>query len=151
MAPHLHGQDLPGSHVVAEAEPAGDAENLEAVQHRGRFQQPVDVEYLGRGPGRLEGEGRFLVAIGSGSAEDEDVGMGHGEPETLASGIVGELQIENCKLKIANYHRSGFCQCSFRTAMSQSISTVLSNRTISRSPDTVPICCVQTRSLGRRR
>ena len=79
VMPHLHGEDLPGGHVVAEAEPAGDAEDLEPIEHGRRLQQAVDVERLGRGAGRFEGEGRFLVAVRAGGSEDEDVGMGHEE------------------------------------------------------------------------
>ena len=78
MVPHLHGEDLPGGHVVAEAEPAGNTEDLESIEHGRRLQQAVDVERLGRGAGRFKGEGRFLVAVRAGGSENQDMGSGHG-------------------------------------------------------------------------
>ena len=73
----LVGQDAAGSHVVAIAESAGHAENLELVGQIGLFQQPVDVDVPGLGPRLLEGGGGLFVAVGAGGAEDEDLRLGH--------------------------------------------------------------------------
>jgi len=45
---HLVGEDLAGGHVVAVAEPAGDQEELEAVEFGGGFHESVDVDAFGR-------------------------------------------------------------------------------------------------------
>ena len=74
VVPHLHGEDLPGGHVVAVAEAAGDAEDLEVGQQGRLLQHAVDVQRLRLGAGQLEGPGGLLVAIGARGAEDQDVG-----------------------------------------------------------------------------
>ncbi len=58
-------QDAAGGHVVAVAEAAGDAEDLELPETYGLAEQRVDVQRLGCSAGLPEGEGGFLIAIGA--------------------------------------------------------------------------------------
>ena len=76
MVEHLVAEDSAGAQVVAVAESAGNAEDLELLEERGLFQKPVDVQGFGLCAGLLEGEGRFGVAVGAGGAKDQDVGRG---------------------------------------------------------------------------
>ena len=66
-AAELVGEDLAGGHVVAVGEAAGHDEDLVTLQQGRLFAQPVDVDALGDGAGRLEGELRFAVAVGAGA------------------------------------------------------------------------------------
>ena len=73
----LVGQDAAGGHVVAVAESARQAEDLEPLDQPGVLQEAVDVQRFALGPRLLEGERAFLVAVGAGGSQDEDVGLGH--------------------------------------------------------------------------
>ena len=76
VVPHLHRENLAGRHVVAEAESARNAQDLEAVQQTRVVQQAVDVQGFGLRSGGLEGEGGFVVAVRARGTEDQD-GGGH--------------------------------------------------------------------------
>ena len=114
----LVAQDPAGRHVVAVAEPAGHAEDLEPVEQRRVLQQPVDVQQLGLAAGLLEGEGGFLVAVGARGTQDQDVGVGH----TAIRGSGLRQIVSGFGLRHLAHHRSGFCQASF-DAMQRRLST----------------------------
>ena len=88
MMQNLVRQDPPGRHVVAVAEPAGDAEDLKLVEQIGFIQQPVDVQQLDLAAGLCESKRGFLVAVRAGGSENEDVRLGHGEFEVVDLGFL---------------------------------------------------------------
>ena len=72
----LVGEDAARGHVVAVAEPAGDAEDLVLVGELRASSQRLRWT-MSAAPPALEGERGFAVAVGAGSTEDKDAG-GHG-------------------------------------------------------------------------
>ena len=118
----LVGQDAAGGHVVAVAESARQAENLESLEQPGLLQQAVDVERFGLRPRFLEGEGGFLVAVGAGGSQDQDVGRRHWLGARGWGLGTGELYA--CGFAILLHHLSGFCHASFRVANSAAIVAV---------------------------
>ena len=74
----LVAQNASGGHVVAVAEAARDTQDLIGGQLRRLFQQPADVQRFGFGPGLLEGEGRFQIAVRARGPQDQDVRL-HGK------------------------------------------------------------------------
>ena len=113
---HLVAEDSAGAQVVAVAESAGDAEDLELLEERGLFQQPVDVQGFGLRAGLLEGEGGFGVAVGAGGAEDQDVGRGHRRDLGLEiSGFGGEpLAVSHRKAVPTALPSQRFLPCFFQ-------------------------------------
>ncbi len=99
MVLDLVGQDASGGHVVAVAETAGDAEDLEPCGQGGLVQQPVDVQHArsSRRPTRrrrrfprrnwcpgLEGSGRGVEAW---KAEGVEGSLGGAEMAARVSGV----------------------------------------------------------------
>ncbi len=98
----LNAENAAASDIVAIAEPAGDAENLEVGEQFRRFQQLAYVHVLRAAAGALKGKRGFHVAIGARRSENED--------SRLHRSIL-------CNA----HHFSGFCQADFNWSMSISI------------------------------
>ena len=77
-AGQVPGEDHAGPEVVAVAEPAGDAEDLVAVERVRLLQHAEQVLAVADGPGGGEGAGGLLVAVGARGADDQDAGRGQG-------------------------------------------------------------------------
>ena len=67
MMADLVAEDAAGGDVVAVAEAAGEAEDLEVGEFLRSFENAVDVEPLRRAAGQLEGVRSLFVAIGAGA------------------------------------------------------------------------------------
>jgi hypothetical protein len=112
---HLMPQDAAGSEVVAIAEAAGDAEDLELGELVRLAQQGLDMEHLGLGAGCSEGERGVAVAIGAGGSKAKDAGLRHGN--LSSNGSKDDFTTSAC------------CQESFRTDNGASIFTWPEERT----------------------
>jgi len=90
LATELPGKDDAGAEVIAVAETAGDAENLEFGQSGRVFQQSIEVQPFGLCSGEFKSPGCFDVAVRAWCAEDADFGGSHEicrrKSETVRSG-----------------------------------------------------------------
>ncbi len=64
-------KDPPGGDIVAVAEPAGDREKLELIQHSGILDESVEVKELSFCAGKFKGVGGFSVTVGACGSEDQ--------------------------------------------------------------------------------
>ncbi len=77
MVLDLVAEDSARPQIVAVAEPAGDAEDLEPLEEGRILQQSIDVQGFGFRAGPLKSKRGFRVAIRAGGAKDQDVRLGH--------------------------------------------------------------------------
>lgn len=78
MSAELAREDDAGSEVIAVAEAAGDAEDLEIGESCGVFKQSIEVQAFGLGPGEFEGPGGFDVAVGAWVRRTQTLGVAMG-------------------------------------------------------------------------
>ncbi|MBV8231007.1 MAG: hypothetical protein JO329_13550 [Planctomycetaceae bacterium] len=71
------GEDPAGSQVVAVGEPAGDGQDLEAIERPRRLEEAADVPGLDVGTRQLPGRRRFLIAVRSRCSQDDRAGTYH--------------------------------------------------------------------------
>ncbi len=111
----LVGQDAAGGHVVAVAEAARQAENLEPLEQPRVFQRRLTCSVSVLRPRLLESECAFLVAVGAGGSQDEDVGRGIRGIRDWGLGI-GRDCVDAC----------GFADCGFAITIAAASATLLS-------------------------
>ena len=88
---HVDRLHLPGPHVVAVGEAAGQDEDLVVAQEPGVVAEGVEVDAVAAAADHLEGLLHLVIAVGSRGTQDECVRRGHDEnaPEGTSLCLTG--------------------------------------------------------------